>query len=147
MRFLDLSEEDKKNYVWSQNLDQQRYINQASTEIKLDQISNKLIEKIEKDLALEISNFHENIDLAINHSIGSIKIPLALIDKKNGNFIAGIYLDTFKYFNSYHDYLLDKDIESFFHIKGYQIVRVNFLNWATSKNDVIKIIKKYYYQN
>ena len=146
LRFLDLSEEDKKNYVWSQNLDQQRYINQGSAEIELDQISNKLIEKIEKDLALEITNFHENINLSINHSIGSIKIPIALIDKKNSNFIVGIYLDTFKYFNSYHDYLVDKDIESFFHIKGYQIVRVNFLNWATSKNDVINIIKKYYYQ-
>ena len=147
LRFLDLSEEDKKNYIWNQAPDHQRHINHTTTEIQLDDMAYKLIEQVQQDLSLEISNFNENVEIITNYSIGSIKIPIALIDKKNQNFIGGIYFDSFNYFKSYDQYLLDKDIESFFKMKKYEIIRINFLNWPNNRLALINLVKKYFYQS
>lgn len=146
LRFLDLSENDKKNYVWSQNPNQTRYINHGTTETKLDNLVQQLINQIQTDLVKSINNFAANIEVVINYSVGSIKMPMALLDKKNGNFIVGIYLDTFKYFNSYDQFLIDLDIEHFFFMKNYFVVRTNALNWNQKKNIVSEKINQYFYQ-
>lgn len=147
LRFLDLNEEEKMNYKYYKNKmneDQtvERKINQI-TQIESNDLTSALIEKIKNDLSNEIILFNEKFDVVLNYSIGTIKMPLAIIEKSTKLFVIGIYLDSFNYWNSYDSYVIDKDIENFFKIKKYPLIRINHLNWEEEKNKIIEEINEF----
>lgn len=142
LKFLDLSEEERKNYKYYKNQfnedgTAERHINHSTTQLSLNDLSNKLIEKIKKDLIDSVIGFEEKYEIIINYSIGTIKMPLAILDKRTGLFVIGLYLDNFDYWNSYDSYVIDKDVENFFRIKKYPLERVDHLNWDSKKQIVI----------
>lgn len=148
LKFLDLSEEERKNYKYYKNQfnedgTAERHINHSTTQLSLNDLSNKLIEKIKKDLNDDVIGFEEKYEIIINYSIGTIKMPLAILDKRTGLFVIGLYLDNFDYWNSYDSYVIDKDVENFFRIKKYPLERVDHLNWDSKKQIVIDKINSF----
>lgn len=143
LKFLDLSEEDKKNYIYRKNENKK----ENKTEIETNNSTKELIEIIKTDLLNEINDFDIKVDTIYQYSIGTIKIPLAFVDKKTNNFITGIYIDIFSYYRSYNDFINDKDIENFFIAKKYKIWRINPLDWEIKKIYIIKEINDYIFRN
>lgn len=144
LNFLDLSDKEKKEYkYWKNKNINKRLLNNTTTEIKLNSLTIFLIKKIKNDLNFFIRNLEEDVDFIINYSVGTIKIPLAILNKKTKEFIYGIHIDTFQYFKNYNNYILDKDVEDFFKMKNYKIIRISPLNWDNKKYDLAKEIKKY----
>ncbi len=148
LKFLDLSEEDKKNYRYYKNTQNngdelERKINHSTSQISLTNLNELLIEKIKNDLNNEVIGFSDKFDIVINYSIGTIKMPCAILDKKTGLFVIGIYLDTFNYWKSYDDFVIDKDVENFFKSKKYPLERVSHLNWKSKKQFIINQINKF----
>lgn len=142
LRFLDLNEEEKKNYIYYKN--EIRKLNQATQGIEIDRLTNDLINTIDKDIHQAIDFFDEKVKMISNYSIGTIKIPLAFVDRNTNKFIVGIYLDTFKYFKSYSDFIVDKDVANFFKIKKYDVLRINPLIWDNKKEYIINKIQDFY---
>lgn len=148
LRFLDLNEEDKKNYKFYKNKidstgEVERKLNHSTTIIDLNNLNMNLYEKIKKDLIEEIIAFESKFKIELNYSIGTIKMPMAIIDKTTNLFVLGIYIDCFDYWKSYENYILDKDKEMFFRAKGYSLFRINHLNWKEMKPYVIENINNY----
>lgn len=144
LEFLDLSEEEKKNYKYykNQNLNEtkenERIINQTNTELVLNDLSSELIAKIKNDLNQNVIAFEDKFDFVINYSIGTIKMPIAIIDKMKNQFLIGLYVDVYNYWKSYEEYVLDKDVEDFFLIKKYPVKRISFLNWNKEKQAIFE---------
>ena len=44
-----------------------------------------------------IVDFNSKFDFVINYSIGTLQIPVAIINKSTKQFVVGIFLDTYKY--------------------------------------------------
>ena len=148
LKFLDLSENEKKNYKYYKNKVNnegfsERVINHSTIQMSLNDLSQNLISKIKSDLSDGIIGFEERYETIINYSIGTIKMPFAILDKKTNLFVIGLYLDNFDYWNSYNKYVLDKDIENFFKIKKYPIERINHLNWDVKKQIIIDKINSF----
>ena len=118
-------------------------INKTNVGIKIDNLTNILIQTIQADLEKNIVDFNSKFDFVINYSIGTLQIPVAIINKSTKQFVVGIFLDTYKYWRSYDEYVLDKDIENFFIIKKYPIQRISLLNWNIKKELIFKRILDY----
>lgn len=151
LKFLDMSEEERKNYKYYKNeideneeiQENERLINKTNVGIEIDHLTNILIETIHEGIKQYVDNFDDKFEFVINYSIGTLQIPVAIVDKITRQFIVGIFLDTYKYWKSYDEYVLDKDIENFFIIKKYPIQRVSLLNWSMKKELVLKHIFDY----
>ncbi|MBD5423430.1 MAG: ATP-binding protein [Mycoplasma sp.] len=151
LKFLDLSEENKKNYKYYKNRNNDetnfdfeehndnnlRQINHTNVELNLNNLSMEFINKIKKDLLDNVISFEDKFEFVINHSIGTIKMPIAILNKDNKQFIHGLYIDVYEYWKTYEEYTLDKDVENFFIIKRYPIDRVSYLNWNNKKEKII----------
>ena len=147
LRFLDLDEADKTNYVGLQEQPAApRRLNHSTTEVALTPLITQLIQQIKLDLTREATNFATDVELVINHNIGSIKLPLGLLDRASGRLIVGIYLDDFSYHQSYDAYLHDRDTERFLRAKCYNLIRTNLLNWPQQKPQVLEALAQFYYQ-
>ena len=143
LKFLDLSEEQRKEYLYIKNDNskketQKKYDNNIENELE-----NNLIKKIESDLSKEVIGFGDKYDIKLNYSIGTIKIPFVVLDKKTNSFVVGLYLDNFQYWKSYNEYVMDKDLENFFKIKKYNIERISHLNWEQKKDSIFKEIENF----
>ena len=148
LKFLDMNEEERKNYKYyknelAKNEENERLINKTNVGIKIDNLTNILIQTIQADLEKNIVDFNSKFDFVINYSIGTLQIPVAIINKSTKQFVVGIFLDTYKYWRSYDEYVLDKDIENFFIIKKYPIQRISLLNWNIKKELIFKRILDY----
>lgn len=148
LKFLDMNEEERKNYKYyknelAENEENERLINKTNVGIKIDNLTNILIQTIQADLEKNIVDFNSKFDFVINYSIGTLQIPVAIINKSTKQFVVGIFLDTYKYWRSYDEYVLDKDIENFFIIKKYPIQRISLLNWNIKKELIFKRILDY----
>lgn len=148
LKFLDMNEEERKNYKYyknelAENEENERLINKTNVGIKIDNLTNILIQTIQADLEKDIVDFNSQFDFVINYSIGTLQIPVAIINKSTKQFVVGIFLDTYKYWRSYDEYVLDKDIENFFIIKKYPIQRISLLNWNIKKELIFKRILDY----
>ena len=148
LKFLDLNEEERKNYKYYKNKinddgTTERKINHSTVQISLTDLSASLVEKIKFDLSNDVIGFEDKFEIVVNYSIGTIKMPLAILDKKTGLFVLGLYLDNFDYWKSYNDYVIDKDVENFFRIKKYPLERVNHLNWNIKKQNIIDKINQF----
>lgn len=148
LKFLDMNEEERKNYKYyknelAENEENERLINKTNVGIKIDNLTNILIQTIQADLEKNIVDFNSRFDFVINYSIGTLQIPVAIINKSTKQFVVGIFLDTYKYWRSYDEYVLDKDIENFFIIKKYPIQRISLLNWNIKKELIFKRILDY----
>ncbi|WP_406602308.1 AAA domain-containing protein [Metamycoplasma sualvi] len=148
LKFLDMNEEERKNYKYyknelAENEENERLINKTNVGIKIDNLTNILIQTIQADLEKDIVDFNSKFDFVINYSIGTLQIPVAIINKSTKQFVVGIFLDTYKYWRSYDEYVLDKDIENFFIIKKYPIQRISLLNWNIKKELIFKRILDY----
>ena len=148
LKFLDMNEEERKNYKYyknelAENEENERLINKTNVGIKIDNLTNILIQTIQADLEKNIVDFNSQFDFVINYSIGTLQIPVAIINKSTKQFVVGIFLDTYKYWRSYDEYVLDKDIENFFIIKKYPIQRISLLNWNIKKELIFKRILDY----
>lgn len=148
LKFLDMNEEERKNYKYyknelAENEENERLINKTNVGIKIDNLTNILIQTIQADLEKDIVDFNSQFDFVINYSIGTLQIPVAIINKSTKQFVVGIFLDTYKYWRSYDEYVLDKDIENFFIIKKYPIQRISLLNWNIKKELIFKHILDY----
>ena len=148
LKFLDMNEEERKNYKYyknelAKNEENERLINKTNVGIKIDNLTNILIQTIQADLEKNIVDFNSRFDFVINYSIGTLQIPVAIINKSTKQFVVGIFLDTYKYWRSYDEYVLDKDIENFFIIKKYPIQRISLLNWNIKKELIFKRILDY----
>ena len=148
LKFLDMNEEERKNYKYyknelAENEENERLINKTNVGIKIDNLTNILIQTIQADLEKNIVDFNSKFDFVINYSIGTLQIPVAIINKSTKQFVVGIFLDTYKYWRSYDEYVLDKDIENFFIIKKYPIQRISLLNWNIKKELIFKLILDY----
>lgn len=148
LKFLDMNEEERKNYKYyknelAENEENERLINKTNVGIKIDNLTNILIQIIQADLEKDIVDFNSQFDFVINYSIGTLQIPVAIINKSTKQFVVGIFLDTYKYWRSYDEYVLDKDIENFFIIKKYPIQRISLLNWNIKKELIFKCILDY----
>ena len=148
LKFLDMNEEERKNYKYyknelAENEENERLINKTNVGIKIDNLTNILIQTIQTDLEKNIVDFNSRFDFVINYSIGTLQIPVAIINKSTKQFVVGIFLDTYKYWRSYDEYVLDKDIENFFIIKKYPIQRISLLNWNIKKELIFKRILDY----
>lgn len=148
LKFLDLNEEERKNYRYYKNKineegEVERKINHATEQISLNDLSNNLIERIKLDLSNDIIGFNDRYEIVINYSIGTIKMPLAILDKRSGLFVIGLFLDNFDYWRTYDAFVIDKDVENFFKIKKYPLERISLLNWNNKKQKVIDTIEKF----
>ncbi len=147
LKFLDLNEEERKNYRYYKNVindkgDIERKINHSTVEMNLNDLSANLINRIKSDLSKDVIGFDERFEVITNYSIGTIKMPMAILNKSTGLFVIGLYLDNYDYWKSYNDYVIDKDVENFFRIKKYPLERVSHLNWERKKQSVIDQINQ-----
>ncbi len=138
LKFLDMNEEERKNYKYYkneviENEENERLINKTNVSIEIDNLTNILIKSIQEDLEKHFEDFNSKFDFVVNYSIGTLQIPVAILNKSTKQFIVGMFLDTYKYWKSYDEYVLDKDIENFFIIKKYPIQRISLLNWNIKK--------------
>lgn len=131
LRFLDFSEDMKKNYI-------KRATNKTKPNAS----------EIEKNILLEsfyngVKNGLDNlsgVEIIKNFSIGTIQIDLAIIDRVTQNFIQGFIIDNFSYFNSYEEYVVDRDLKNFLLIKKYPVIKINEMNWVINKGKIIHTI-------
>ncbi|MBR2022102.1 MAG: DNA2/NAM7 family helicase, partial [Mycoplasmataceae bacterium] len=142
LKFLDLSEEQRKEYLYIKNDNSKKDIQKTDNNIE-DELESNLIKKIESDLSKEVIGFEDKYDIKLNYSIGTIKIPFVILDKKTNFFVVGLYLDNFQYWKSYNEYVMDKDLENFFKIKKYNIERISHLNWEHKKDSIFKEIENF----
>lgn len=142
----------KKNYKYYkneiiENEENERLINKTNVSIEIDNLTNILIKSIQEDLEKHFEDFNSKFDFVVNYSIGTLQIPVAILNKSTKQFIVGMFLDTYKYWKSYDEYVLDKDIENFFIIKKYPIQRISLLNWNIKKEliftRILDHLKKY----
>ncbi len=152
LKFLDMNEEERKNYKYYkneviENEENERLINKTNVSIEIDNLTNILIKSIQEDLEKHFEDFNSKFDFVVNYSIGTLQIPVAILNKSTKQFIVGMFLDTYKYWKSYDEYVLDKDIENFFIIKKYPIQRISLLNWNIKKElifaRILDHLKKY----
>ena len=142
LKFLDLSEEQRKEYLYIKNDNSKKDIQKTDNNIE-NELESNLIKKIESDLSKEVIGFEDKYDIKLNYSIGTIKIPFVILDKKTNFFVVGLYLDNFQYWKSYNEYVMDKDLENFFKIKKYNIERISHLNWEQKKDSIFKEIENF----
>ncbi|MGL4343041.1 MAG: AAA domain-containing protein [Metamycoplasmataceae bacterium] len=140
LRFLDLSDDEKKNYV--NNVETKEHSNNNNNE-EWRKDFQELIWKQMESLVTEI----DKIEIISNFSIGTIKIDLAILDRRNNRFICGFLLDNFDYFNSYDEYILKRDKKIFFIIKGYDVVNLTKINIYKELKQISKKINKYFLKN
>lgn len=148
LKFLDMNEEERKNYKYYkneviENEENERLINKTNVSIEIDNLTNILIKSIQEDLEKHFEDFNSKFDFVVNYSIGTLQIPVAILNKSTKQFIVGMFLDTYKYWKSYDEYVLDKDIENFFIIKKYPIQRISLLNWNIKKELIFARISDY----
>ncbi len=127
LRFLDLSNEDKKNYIDK--------VNDIKKQTKSEKQKNKLLDSFIEEISSSIDN-SSGVEIIKNFSIGTIKIDVAVIDKLTQKFIQGFLIDNFSYFNSYEEYVVDRDFKNFLIVKKYPIVKINEMNWEISKSKI-----------
>lgn len=128
LRFLDISNEEKKNYI-------DRVVSTkkpTATEKEKELLLNSFVDGIKNSL-----DNSSGIEIVKNFSIGTMKIDVAIIDKSSQNFVQGFLIDNFSYFNSYEDYVVDRDLKNFLIIKKYPIIKINQMNWAIHKTKII----------
>lgn len=134
LRFLDFSDDKKKNYI-------QKSTSNALTdmELKLESKKDILLCSFIKGIEKGIDNL-SGIEIIKNFSIGTMKIDIAIIDKITQNFIQGFLIDNYSYFNSYDEYVVDRDFKNFLLIKKYPITKINKMNWLINKSQIIHSI-------
>ncbi|MGL5617495.1 MAG: DEAD/DEAH box helicase [Metamycoplasmataceae bacterium] len=132
LKFLDFPEEKKKNYI---NKKIKNNIKPTQIELEkqflLHSFYTGIINGLDNSLGVEIIK---------NFSIGTIQIDLAIIDKTTRNFIQGFLIDNFSYFNSYEDYIVDRDLKNFLLLKKYPVIKINEMNWVINKSKIIHTI-------
>lgn len=128
LRFLDISDVEKKNYI--QRIDSKKEI--TNIEQEKTNLLNSFVDGIWEALDNSVG-----VEIIKNFSIGTMKIDVAIIDKNSGNFIQGFLIDNFSYFNSYEEYVVDRDLKNFLIIKKYPIIKINEMNWAIHKAKII----------
>lgn len=128
LKFLDFSEDKKKNYIKRTSSDAPATPTEQAKNILLNSFFNGVKSGLDNLAGVEIIK---------NFSIGTIKIDLAIIDKATNNFIQGFLIDNFSYFNSYDDYVVDRDLKNFLLIKKYPVIKINEMNWVINKGRII----------
>ncbi len=128
LEFLDFSDEKKKNYIKRIT----KTVDTTPTELS----KNILLDSFYNDIKAGLDN-SSGIEIIKNFSIGTIQIDLAIIDKASQKFIQGFLVDNFSYFNSYENYVVDRDLKNFLLIKKYPIIKINELNWIINKGKII----------
>ncbi|MGL5205588.1 MAG: DEAD/DEAH box helicase [Metamycoplasmataceae bacterium] len=131
LRFLDLPEELKKSYIKKVKK------NLEPTHIELEK--QALLHSFYSEIMNGLDN-SSGVDIIKNFSIGTIQIDLAIIDKITKNFIQGFLIDNFSYFNSYEDYVVDRDLKNFLLLKKYPVIKINEMNWVINKGKIIHTI-------
>ncbi|MGL5205029.1 MAG: DEAD/DEAH box helicase, partial [Metamycoplasmataceae bacterium] len=131
LRFLDFSEEMKKNYIKKAHEDIKPTQIEIEKDSLLDSFYNEIINGLDNSLGVEIIK---------NFSIGTIRIDLAIIDKMTQTFIQGFLIDNFSYFNSYENYVVDRDLKNFLLLKKYPVIKINEMNWVINKRKIIHTI-------
>ena len=133
----------RKEYLYIKNDNSKKETQKTYDNNIENELENNLIKKIESDLSKEVIGFGDKYDIKLNYSIGTIKIPFVVLDKKTNSFVVGLYLDNFQYWKSYNEYVMDKDLENFFKIKKYNIERISHLNWEQKKDSIFKEIENF----
>ncbi|MGL5643738.1 MAG: DEAD/DEAH box helicase, partial [Metamycoplasmataceae bacterium] len=131
LRFLDLPEDLKKDYI--KKIEKKSKLTQIELEKQalLESFYNGIINGLDNSLG---------VDIIKNFSIGTIQIDLAIIDKTTRNFIQGFLIDNFSYFNSYEEYVIDRDLKNFLLLKKYPVIKINEMNWVINKGKIIHTI-------
>ncbi|MGL4252156.1 MAG: hypothetical protein ACRCRQ_01200, partial [Metamycoplasmataceae bacterium] len=129
--FLDLPEDLKKDYI--KKIKKKSKLTQIELEKQalLESFYNGIINGLDNSLG---------VDIIKNFSIGTIQIDLAIIDKTTRNFIQGFLIDNFSYFNSYEEYVIDRDLKNFLLLKKYPVIKINEMNWVINKGKIIHTI-------
>ncbi|MGL6125108.1 MAG: DEAD/DEAH box helicase [Metamycoplasmataceae bacterium] len=131
LRFIDLSEEDKKNYIKKLTIKSKPSANEIEKETLLNSFYSGIMSGLDNLAGIEIIK---------NFSIGTIQIDLAIIDKVTQNFIQGFLIDNFSYFNSYEEYVINRDLKNFLLLKKYPVIKINEMNWVINKGKIIHTI-------
>ncbi len=128
LEFLDFSDDKKKNYI--------KRITKTNEQTSTELSKNILLDSFYSDVKDGLDNLH-GVEVIKNFSIGTMKIDLVIIDKLSKKFIQGFLVDNFSYFNSYEDYVVDRDLKNFLLIKKYPVIKINELNWIINKGKII----------
>ncbi|MGZ9428996.1 AAA domain-containing protein [Mycoplasma sp. 1012] len=134
--FLELTNEQRTNYLNLELKDEDESNNNNKV-----QIHNKLKEEIYD--TFESDSFFETQKLYVkkDFSIGSQNIDLAITNEKNKILVA-FTIDDYSSYNSYENYIINKDKNNFLKAKNYKIIEIKKIDWLINKETIINNIKE-----
>ncbi len=125
LEYLELSSEERKN----------NFISLNNEDSKIPEFKEKVFNNIRDYLELENKFIIEK-----QYSIGSYKIDIALIRKKDKKFMLGIEVDGYKYNLSFGEITKNIERQRFLESKNYPFYKVTELNWkANKRTELLKI--------
>ncbi|MGL5358056.1 MAG: AAA domain-containing protein [Metamycoplasmataceae bacterium] len=137
LKFLDLKDIDKKNYVQTQNKEENT---ERENNFKSSLISKFLL-RVKEEAK---DGLFDNFKIVENFSIGTITIDVAILDKTRDNaFVLGFAIDDYNYFDDFDKYLSFKDKKNFFTIKKYPIIILSILNLNQQIDKTNQRLEKY----
>ncbi|MGX9358234.1 AAA domain-containing protein [Mycoplasma sp. 128] len=126
LRFLDLSEAKKKNYI---EMDKKEDWTQTSViDVNLD-----LLNEVYKTLNPLVREW-PTLQLYLDYSIGTKKIDLAIVDNDTNRIIQGFVIDNYSYGGNEKAYLKFYDQLKFLESKNYPIVLIHEIEWKVNKD-------------
>lgn len=129
LKFLELSDTEKKNYV-KNSMNQKQILDLE----KSKENNYLLIDEVEKELKKAIKNY-ENVKIIKNFSVGTINIDLVVfIDE---NIYKCFIFDNLNYGKNYKKYLHFKDYYKFLLKKNYSLIYINQITWLKDKQKIL----------
>ncbi|MBN0919507.1 AAA domain-containing protein [[Mycoplasma] gypis] len=140
LRFLDLNETKKKNYIDTTVHDDWTRTTDIDTSLTV-------IDEIYRGLQPLVKKYSE-VSIEVEHSIGTKKISIALVEEQTKNIIVGFMIDDYPYAGDGKQYIKFFDKLNFLYSKNYPILLVSEIDWKVNKKaiveDVENRIKKYF---
>ncbi|WP_373438580.1 AAA domain-containing protein [Metamycoplasma equirhinis] len=136
LKFLDLSLEEQKNYLFNDEYANEKIANTRSISLSLNiDFKVKLLNELQK-----LTEKYENLHFIGDYSIGTKALDIVLTNKLTNKLVHGFIVDSFDYVNNYEQYLKFKDGIRFLKSKAYPITIINKYEWIVKHNEFIRFI-------
>lgn len=133
LNFLDLNTKDQRNYINVESIER------TLTETLYIKNNGPLVNDIFETIFQKIDSLKYEIHK--NYTIGTKTIDLAILNKNTKQVLLAIFADNYYYYESYYNYVNDKDQINFIRTKHYPIKVIRKIDWALNKSNLIEEIK------
>ncbi|QJG66827.1 DEAD/DEAH box helicase [Mycoplasma phocoenae] len=135
LRFLDLTEEEKKNYLTN------KQNNDWTQTITID-VSNALVEEVKEKLEQSLIKDNPELRIETNYVIGTKKLNIAIINNTYNQILLGIMIDDYSYAGDEMQYVYFTDSFKFLESKNYPLLIIKELEWKVKQNELLRFIKE-----